>query len=411
MIADRWRRVDELFAAALELADGEERRRLLDARCAGDGDLRAEVERLLAADRAADGFLETPPFAALQAALQAARARPAPGDLAPGTAVGRYRVIDKIGEGGMGAVYAAHDPELGRTVALKLVHPDEASGASRDRLLREAQALARVSHPHVVTVHDVGRHGEAVFLAMEYVAGGTLDDWLRAGPRGWREVVAAFLPAAHGLAAAHAAGIVHRDFKPSNVLRGDDGRTRVADFGLARAAPERATVLPLVAPPRRATAVPPASDGAGEPAAPVPFPAGRWLASRLTVTGRALGTPSFMAPEQHAGGEVGPATDQFAFCVALWQALYGEHPFAGGSPAETRARVLAGEVAPAPSGARVPAWLRAVLLRGLEVRPERRWGSLAELAQTIERRTAPRRAPLALGVALAIAVAALAAWA
>jgi TolB-like protein/tetratricopeptide (TPR) repeat protein len=389
MSVERWRRIDSLLAAALELPDAE-RQAYLDRSCADD-DLRREVERLLAADRAAAGFLETPPFAELERALAESGGEPFADDLAPGTAVGRYRIESKIGEGGMASVYAAQDPELDRTVALKLVHVDEPAGRSRRRLLREAQALARVSHPHVVTIHDVGSHGDEVFLAMEYVRGGTLGDWLAARRRGWREIVAAFAAAGRGLAAAHAAGIVHRDFKPSNVLYDEEGRPRVADFGLARSASKDASpdALPDTAGTRST------SSGASR-----------------TGTGLAFGTPSYMAPEQHSAGAFGAATDQFAFCVALYQALYREHPFGDGSPRETRERVLAGEVAPAPKRARVPRRLRAALLRGLAVRPEERWPSMAVLVRALERHAVlhPVRRIAAAAAAAALAVAALVAW-
>jgi serine/threonine protein kinase len=202
-------------------------------------------------------------------------------------------VLDRIGAGGMGVVYAAYDPELDRRVALKLLRPDRfGSDADRLRLLREAQALARLADPHVVSVYDTGTFGDRVFVAVELVEGETLRQWLgglRAAPRSWREVLARFLPAGRGLAAAHAAGLVHRDFKPENVLLGRDGRVRVADFGLAEAAPE---------------------------------PGGK-LAALPAEWGLVLGTPAYMAPEQLRGIAVDARSDQFSFCVALFEALYG----------------------------------------------------------------------------------------
>src|SRR4051812_8285324 len=176
--------------------------------------------------------------------------------LSPGATIGRYVVLDELGAGGMGVVYKAYDPELERPIALKLLHEEGRSGAFRERLLREAQALARLSHPHVVAIHDVGTFGESVFIAMEFVEGKTLRQWLQAEPRSRRAILDIFLAAGEGLAAAHAAGLIHRDFKPDNVMVGDDGRVRVFDFGLARAADSAAASSSALAsrPPRAAGA-------------------------------------------------------------------------------------------------------------------------------------------------------------
>src|SRR5437763_1115036 len=199
-----------------------------------------------------------------------------------GATVGRYVVLDRIGAGGMGVVYAAYDPELDRRVAIKLLRPDRfSSEAGRLRLLREAQALARLTHPNVVAVYDAGTFGDRVFVAMELVEGETLRQWLGEGPRSWREVLDRFLPAGRGLAAAHAAGLVHRDFKPENVLLGRDGRVRVMDFGLARVEEhaQESTALPMMV--RALT----------EESVPRPL-------GPLTQEGRVLGTPNYMSPEQ-----------------------------------------------------------------------------------------------------------------
>jgi len=392
-----WRRIDEVLQAVLRVPE-DERSAVVRERCGGDDDLRHHVERLLAAHREARDFLETPPMARLEEALAEAGPDflstdrgPTEDDLPAGSRIGRYVVRHKIGEGGMGRVYAAWDPELDRPVAVKLVLLDEPSGQAHQRLLREAQALARVSHPHVVTVYDTGVHGAGVFLAMEHVEGGTLEDWLTSAQRPWREILDAFLPAARGLAAAHAAGIVHRDFKPANVLRDEEGRLRVADFGLARAVAGADTAA----------------------ATPEPFSAGSRplsgpLARTLTGVHRRVGTPSYMAPEQHQGRATGPTTDQFAFCVALYLALYGEHPFGSTSVAETRARLLAGQISPPPPGTRVPTWLRAALVKGLEPDPERRWGSMEELIRVLERGAARgRRLRRAAGAVAAATLGAL----
>jgi serine/threonine-protein kinase len=383
MEAERWRRVQDVMSTALALGP-ERRSTYLSTACAGDGALRIEVERLIELHPAAEEFLEEPPWALLDEAL--AERPPEPETLTPGTAVGRYVVLGPLGEGGMGAVYAARDPQLDRTVAIKLVRP---FGPSPDRLLREAQALARISHPHVVTVYDVGTHGGGVFLALELLAGGTLEGWLQAAPRSWREILDAFLEAARGLAAAHRAGVVHRDFKPANVLRGADGHLRVADFGLARAAGRDEPGAAVAA----AAAAPASTERA--------LNAGR-------STAAAMGTPSYMAPEQYLGAEVGPWTDQFAFAVALWEALCGEHPFQAGTVAALRERVLAGAVGPAPDRVRAPARLLAAVERGLAPQPGRRWGSMDELIAALERaraRPGRRRAVAAALSALALAAA------
>ncbi|HEX8113371.1 MAG TPA: serine/threonine-protein kinase, partial [Kofleriaceae bacterium] len=231
-----------------------------------------------------------------------------------GANLGRYRLERELGAGAMGVVHAAFDPDLERRIALKVLRGATATTQARDRLLREARAMARLSHPNVVTVHEVGTAGGRDFVAMELIHGETLAEWLRAQPRPPAAILDAFLAAGRGLAAAHAAGIVHRDFKPHNVLRSRDGRIVVTDFGLAREAhgapaPALDATLPLGA-----------EITAGGSSSPL---------AGLTVTGSLLGTPAYMAPEQWSGGAVTPATDQFAFCVALWEALAGQRPYPG----------------------------------------------------------------------------------
>ena len=300
-----------------------------------------------------------------------APAAPLPGGVLPrGTAIGRYVILDRIGGGGMGVVYTGYDPELDRKVALKLLRPDRAAGeAARLRLLREAQAIARLSHPNVVAVHDAGTFGDQVFLAMEYVEGTTLRRWLDEERRSWGEVVDRFALAGRGLAAAHAAGLVHRDFKPDNVLLGKDGRVRVADFGLARAAGET---------------------GEEEPVSPE---SGGILASPITQLGVAVGTPAYMAPEQLRGERADARSDQFSFCVALWEALCGERPFAEGADR--------GEVREAPAGTRVPDRIRQALLLGLAADPAARYSDMDELLDRLARDPgAGRRRWLAAGAAV-----------
>ena len=216
--------------------------------------------------------------------------------------VGRFTVGDQLGAGGMGVVYRGHDPELGRDIAIKLMRPDRGGRrGGHPLLLREARAMARLSHPNVVPVFEVGEHEGQIFVAMELVSGTTLTRWLAQAQRDWRTIVAMFVGAGRGLEAAHEAGLVHRDFKPDNVLIGEDQRPRVVDFGLVGA--------DRTAPQLRVD--PTASVGSD------------------TVTSTLRGTPAYMAPEQLEGRPADPRSDQYALCLALWEALAGERPFVG----------------------------------------------------------------------------------
>jgi tetratricopeptide (TPR) repeat protein/predicted Ser/Thr protein kinase len=303
--------------------------------------------------------------------------------------VGRFVLLERLGQGGMGVVYSAYDPKLDRRVALKLLHAQAGDGArGHARLLGEARALARLSHPNVVPVHDVGVIEDRVFVVMEHVAGQTLRAWVTETPRAWRDVLAAYLQAGRGLAAAHAVGIVHRDFKPDNALMGDDGRVRVVDFGLARHRPGEDT--------RR-------QEDAQDAAQPAPErPAGTAGAAPMQS-----GTPAYMAPEQFAGAAVGPAADQFSFCASLYEGLYGQKPFEGASVAELADSARAGRLRQPPRDIRVPAWVHAALCRGLAPDPGERHGSmdalLAELSRDPDRTR--RRWLVAIAIAALVAVA------
>jgi|GEM_PF-2850808 len=262
--------------------------------------------------------------------------------LTRGATLGRYIVLELLGAGGMGAVYSAYDPELDRKIAIKLLRPLE--GGSKDdarvRLVREARAMARLSHPNVVIVHDVGALEDQIFIAMELVDGGTIRSWLGQSPSR-REILDIFLKAGAGLAAAHDAGLVHRDFKPPNVLLGRDGRVRVADFGLVRSdkAPNTAAAESLRASP---------TDGS----------------EQETRAGTIMGTPRYMAPEQLDGDRCDARSDQFSFCVSLYEALYNVHPFEG-LPEELRASMRAGKIRPLPAISAIPPWVGPALHRGL----------------------------------------------
>ena len=276
--------------------------------------------------------------------------------------LGRFTVLRRLGVGGMGEVFAAYDEELDRKVAVKLLKPQRGDdGRERGRLLREAQAMARLSDPNVAQIYDVGVYAGQVFVAMEYIDGPTLGAWQQQADRGVAEVLGVYLQAGRGLQAAHAAGLVHRDFKPDNALIGSDGRVRVVDFGLARV-----------------------EDDAVFEAADPRMLTGSALSRPLTRTGALMGTPAFMALEQWRGGTTDSRTDQFSFCVALWDALYGCRPFPGLNFAELSQQVLAGELQPPPAQVDVPERIHAALVRGLATDPERRWPTMAELLRQLE---------------------------
>ncbi|PCC68567.1 protein kinase domain-containing protein [Nannocystis exedens] len=297
--------------------------------------------------------------------------------------IGRFTLLRLLGEGGMGVVYTAYDEDLDRRVAIKLLRADAASRPDmfRARMLREARLMAQLSHANVVTVHEVGEHEGRVFIAMEFVRGEPLDAWIaahrgREGESDWRGVVALFAQAGAGLVAAHRAGLVHRDFKPQNVMVRSDGVVKVLDFGLACATPQDG--LSLVA-----------ADGSDRSAL---------AREAVTQTGAVMGTPAYMAPEQHLGLAADERSDQFSFCVALYEALYGQHPFGGSTLAALRAAVLAGRIRDAPPGSPVPLRIRRLLARGLAARPDERHPSLAELlAALVDDPVAVRRRWLAVG--------------
>ncbi len=319
----------------------------------------------------------------------AAYAKPVP------VTVDRYRVERVLGAGGMGVVFLAYDPELARPVALKLISPgatgEDSIGRATRRLLREAQAMARVSHPNVVAVYDVGVVDGQVYVAMERVEGKTLTAWLKERERPWPEVLQAFVDAARGVAAAHAVGLVHRDFKPDNVMVGSDGRVRVLDFGLARPA-----------------------DVDVEAAEPSPALATSHEALRVTMTHGLVGTPLFMAPEQYASGiGVDHRVDQFALCVALYRAIYRQHPFAEGGLDKLREAVLGGKIRPAPRGLGVPHRIELALRRGMHPDRNQRFPTMEALMAALAppRRAWLARADVLLAVLGAVLAAGLVSWA
>jgi tetratricopeptide (TPR) repeat protein len=299
--------------------------------------------------------------------------------LVRGTLVGRYVVLDTLGEGGMGVVYAAFDPELDRKVAIKLLQASAGGSESGGQayLVREAQAMARLSHPNVIAVHDVGTlPGDRLFVAMELVEGRTLREWLKVN-RPWREVLPVMRAAGAGLAAAHAAGLVHRDFKPDNVLVGLDGRVRVMDFGLARLRPDDEPA------PRR-------SDLEIEKKSP--------LAEQLTEIGTVVGTPAYMAPELYRGAAADARTDQFSFGVALYEALYRTRPY---ERAQLRERAPKPKE---PPDAGVPARVRRAVMRACSADPAQRLTSMDELLGELAVDPGARRRRIAIAAAALVVI-------
>ena len=289
--------------------------------------------------------------------------------------IGPFVVLRKLGEGAMGVVYAGFDVQLDRKVAIKLVHRHLLDRPEvRLRMTREAQAMARLSSPNVVHVYQVGEHGDGIYMAMEYIDGLTLGAWLRAGPRPWQLILRTVCDAGRGLAAAHHAGLTHRDFKPDNVLVDAEGRARVLDFGLAQTdTAGHEYELPELPPDTTATTEDEEHHGDEI----------HWSV-RLTEHGKALGTPAYMSPEQHFGGVVGPHSDQFSFSITLHEALYGYRPFYGDTWAAIKQQVMRGVVPPPPVETRVPKRVYRALVRGLAVAPDARWPSLDAMLDALE---------------------------
>ncbi|MCX4239185.1 tetratricopeptide repeat-containing serine/threonine-protein kinase [Paraliomyxa miuraensis] len=297
-----------------------------------------------------------------------------------GQALGRFIVLGTLGSGGMGTVLRAYDEKLDRKIAIKVLHAGTSKQHTK-RLLREAQALAKLSHPNVVQVYEVGEVGDQVFIAMELVKGEPLDRW-QARERSWRECTKVYLEAGQGLAAAHAVGLVHRDFKPHNCIVDEQGRARVLDFGLARDVNVSIDETPSMVGLRTVT------DAVG---------------SSLTKSGTVMGTWAYMPLEQMHGQIADKRADQFSFCVSLYEAVYAERPFEGRTMLALMESIEGDNVRPAPKGSKVPAKLRAVLLRGLAAEPERRWPSMEALLEELRKLVAPRRGRwLVLGVTVGL---------
>jgi len=287
--------------------------------------------------------------------------------LRPGTRIDHYEVVDKLGTGGMGVVFRARDTRLGREVAIKLLRGIAEPGTARcqslcSMLFREAQSMAQISHPNLVTVFDVGEFGGCLYVAMEYVDGQTLREWAFEAGRTWRERLDALLAAGRGLAEAHSIGITHRDFKPDNVLVSRRGRVQVSDFGLARGAADFADAA--------ATAcVSCTSTGAGD---------------AIDVPGAIVGTPGYMSPEQHEGRSADARSDQFSFAVSAWELLHEVPPFPGRTVDQIREAVLSESLVPPPRSSPVPRRVTSVLERALRPDPSARYPSMTELLGQLE---------------------------
>jgi eukaryotic-like serine/threonine-protein kinase len=331
---ERWQQVSALFQRALETEPAERTRMLRDG-CAGDQDLLREVESLLAAHQQSGAFLEEPAWGVAADLIL-------DDDSLVGRQIGPYRVVEEVGRGGMGVVYAAEDQRLGRTVALKALPPEWAADPHRrERLRREARAAAALSHPAIATIFALEEIDGVLYLLSELVRGRTLREELATGPIAPALLVPTVCDLAGAITAAHAQGIIHRDLKPENVVRREDGQIKILDFGLARAGGRRGST---------------------------PDP-------RLTEAGLPIGTPGYMAPEQAAGLEADERSDIFAFGVMAWELATGVHP-----------------LAPNPSARPHPPALDAIIGRCLRARPEDRYQSAAEVYQELQALGAGRAA-------------------
>lgn len=319
----------------------EDRVAFLDEACAGDPALRRDVDQLLAADEQSQGLLNKPAV-----------------DLGTATnqQIGPYRIEAKLGEGGMGIVFRAHDTKLDRPVALKFLTGDVADAAARRRFQREAQTASSLNHPHILTVHDVGEWEGRQYLVTEYLEGGTLKDWVTAEKRSWREVLELLVGVADGLSTAHAAGILHRDIKPANILIHRSGYAKLADFGLAKMAHN-----------------------------PVVGQADRTLTEGPTRPGVLVGTIAYMSPEQASGKPLDGRSDVFSFGVVLYEALAGRRPFTGATDLEVLQTIIHGTAE--PLGEEIPQVLRHVVHKALEKDPAARYQTMQEMVDDLRRLT------------------------
>ena len=331
MTSERWRQVEELYHSALE-RNAEERGAFLDGACGVDQELRREVDSLLAHD---ESLLDRPAWKGLE--------------LDPGARLGPYEIVAKLGEGGMGVVYRAQDTKLNRPVAIKLLSDKLADAEARRRFQREAQTVSSLNHPHILTVYDVGEFGGRQYLVTEFVDGGTLREWASEEKRSWRQSIELLAGVADGLAAAHQAGIFHRDVKPDNILIAKSGYAKLADFGLAKL-----------------------TESSGGDAT-----------RTLSEPGMIMGPIAYMSPEQASGRTVDARSDVFSFGVVLHELLAGHRPFTGSSDLEVLQKII--HAAPEHLNAEVPPALEAVAEKTLEKDPADRYQSMRELVVDLRR--------------------------
>ena len=361
--------VQRLSRAANALP-ASERAAFLDAECAGDADLRLQVERGLASSEPTLTRTAQPPV------VIGAETDEAPHQFVAAQKIGRFAVLSKLGAGGMGEVYAAYDDHLDRKVAIKVLRARRDHDRGRARFVREARAMAQLSHPNVASVYEVSTFDDQVFIAMEFIDGSTLREWCQGAERTPWQILDMYLQAGRGLAAAHAAGLIHRDFKPANVLVGRDGRPRVLDFGLARSSEDARE--PTDERSLEQTTDRDAADSSGIASA------SSW-SDTLTADGAVMGTPHFMSPEQLRGEPVDAASDQYNFCVALYADFVGCEPFPVDNLRSIARAKAAGRLQTRSDLDVSLQPVREILARGLEPEPERRWGSMDELLEQLSR--------------------------
>ena len=343
MTPSRWKQIEELYHAALECEPCELETLLARA----DPELRREVESLLA-QPSGDGNLARPAWEGMESLLESTVTQ-----MAAGFQLGPYQIEGPLGKGGMGEVFRALDTKLNRPVAIKFLFRELADTAARRRFQREAQMASSLNHPHIVTVYDAGEFDGRQYLVTEYVDGGTLNDWAKEHKPTWKQIVELLTGVADGLAAAHQAGMVHRDVKPANILVARNGYAKLADFGLARL-----------------------SEAAGVDVT-------RTLTAVRTQPGMILGTIAYMSPEQASGLEMDARSDIFSFGIVLYEMLAGSRPFLGSTDLEVLQTVIHGT--PQPLGDGVPVALRTVVEKALEKDPADRYQSMREMVADLRR--------------------------